>query len=82
MVEVLSLQLIDKRLVTSGISLTIGYSKDVHKPTGGSRKMTICTNVYTKLLPYFLELYDATTKKEYKIRRIMISHNFILSLFY
>lgn len=79
MIEILSLQLVEKRLVTSNIGLQIRYSKDSHKPTGGSMKMTICTNVFSKLLPYFLEIYEKTTSKEDKIRGIGISFNNVVS---
>ena len=75
MVELLSLQLVEKKLVTSNISLQIRYSKDSAKTTGGSMKMTICTNVFSKLLPYFLELYDKTTNRNEKIRGVGISFN-------
>ena len=39
MVDVLVLELIEKHMVTNNISLFIGYSKDVHIPTGGSKKL-------------------------------------------
>ena len=79
MVEVLSFKLIDQHLVTSHISLYIGYSKDLIKPTGGSMKINICTNVYSKLLPHFMELFERTTNKGYKIRRIGISFGNVIS---
>jgi DNA polymerase V len=79
MVEVLSFKLIDERLVTSHISLYIGYSKDTIKPTGGSMKMNICTNVYSKILPYFLELFDKTTNPNFLIRRVGISFGNVVS---
>ena len=79
MVEILSLQMVEKRLVTSNIGLQIRYSKDSHKPTGGSIKMTICTNVFSKLLPYFLQIYETTTSKVDKIRGIGISFNNVVS---
>ena len=56
MVEVLSLKLVDYGLVTNSISLFVGYSKDSHSYTGGMTKMTIRTNVFTKILPYFLNI--------------------------
>ena len=79
MVEVLSFKLIDERLVTSHISLFIGYSKDTIKPTGGSIKMNICTNVYSKILPYFMELFDRTTNPNFKIRRVGIGFGNVVS---
>ena len=79
MVELLSLQLVEKKLVTSSVSLQIRYSKDSAKATGGSMKMTICTNVFSKLLPYFLELYDKTTNRNEKIRGVGISFNNVVN---
>ena len=79
MVEVLSFKLIYQHLVTSHISLYIGYSKDLIHPTGGSMKINICTNVYSKLLPHFMELFERTTNKVYKIRRIGISFGNVVS---
>ena len=75
MVELLSLQLVEKQLVTNNISLQIRYSKDSYKPSGGSMKMTICTNVFTKIVPYFLEIYGATTHRDGLIRGVGISFN-------
>ena len=79
MVEVLSFKLIDERLVTSHISLYIGYSKDIIPPTGGSMKINICTNVYSKILPHFMEVFDKTTNKDHKIRRVGISFGNVVS---
>ena len=79
MVEVLSLQLVDRKLVTNNIGLYVGYSKDSNqKGTGGSMKLTICTNVFSKLLPSFLEIYDSTTNFNCKVRRIGISFGNVL----
>lgn len=75
MVEILSLQLVEKHLVSGNISLQVRYSKDQYPPTGGSMKLTICTNVFSKLLPYFLELYDRTTHMDGLVRGIGISFN-------
>jgi DNA polymerase V len=78
MVELLSLKLVDNNLVTNSISLFVGYSKDTHRYTGGMRKMTIRTNVFTKILPYFLDIYDTTTSFEHKVRRVGISFNNVI----
>ena len=72
MVELISLELIDKHLVSSWISLSIGYSNDSIKPIGKSLKLPITTNVFTKLLPYFLELFDEYVDHNGLIRRIGI----------
>ncbi len=73
MVEQKSLELVKKELVTSSISLYIGYSKNVIKSTGGMKKLVNSTNVYSSLVKEFLKLYDKTTNKEYKIRKIGIA---------
>lgn len=73
MVEVKSLELIEKGVVTDIINLYIGYSKDCIKATGGKLRLPLKTNVYSQLLKGFLILYDKTTSMEYKIRRIGIS---------
>lgn len=73
MVEQKSLELVEKDLVTGSISLYIGYSKNVIKATGGMRKLVNSTNVYSTLLDEFIRLYDKTTNRECKIRRIGIA---------
>lgn len=73
MVELGSLRLIESNLVTDTVQLYIGYSKDVIKATGGTQKITTCTNVYSELLKAFLSLYDRNTNRNTGIRRIGIS---------
>lgn len=78
MTDTLSLNLVDKHLVTNNVSLAIGYSKDVHKPTGGSMTMIQTTNVYSVLLSYSLELFDKTTIRNLPIRKINLSFNNVI----
>ena len=73
MVDMLSLSLVEKHLVTNCVGLGIGYSKDVHKPTGGSLKLTTTTNVYSTLVEAILMIFDRTTIKDIPIRKINIS---------
>ena len=75
MVDLLSLELVDKNLVTNNVSIMIGYSKDLHNPTGGSKKMTETTNIYSILVKYVLDIYDRTTIKTIPIRKISLSFN-------
>ena len=72
MVELTCLDLSDKHLVSSQISLSIGYSKDLHKPTGGTLKLTNTTNSFEYFLPHFLTIFDNTTVINTPIRRINI----------
>ena len=72
MVELNVLQLVDKHLVTNSIFLSIGYSKDIIKPTGGSLKLNELTNSYKRLNQYFIDLFLKTTNKNYPIRKISV----------
>lgn len=73
MVELGSLRLIENQLVTDTVQLYIGYSKDVIKASGGTKKLNTYTNVYSELLKVFLEIYDKTTNTNFPIRRIGIN---------
>ena len=75
MVELKSIELVDKGLVTNNISLYIGYSKDIIRATGGQMKLSNYTNVYTELSKYMLKLFDKTTNPNYPIRRIGVGFN-------
>ena len=73
MVELGSLRLIESNLVTDIVDLYIGYSKNIIKATGGSKRLSNCTNIYSELLKEFLSIYDRTTSKNTPIRRIGIN---------
>lgn len=73
MVDLASLDLIEKDLVTTSVHLSIGYSKDTIPSTGGSIKLSNETNVYSVLVKEFLKIYASTTNREVSIRRISIS---------
>ena len=79
MVELNSIKLVEKNLMTDTISLYIGYSKNIINSTGGSMKLANYTNTYSDLLPYFLKLYDNTTNRTVPIRRIGVSFNRLVS---
>ena len=73
MVELLSQRLIKENKVCGGIKLYIGYSNDILKATGGSRRLSYFTNSYKKLVYEFIKLYKEKTNKDVPIRRIGIS---------
>ena len=79
MVDINSLELVEKALVTNCISLSIGYSKDVIKPTGGMLTLDGYTSSREKLMEYFINLFKKTTNKEYSIRRIAVGFNNVVS---
>lgn len=74
MVDLSSLELVDKHIVASSISLYIGYSDDLRSPTGGNRRLHEFTQSREKLTNYFIDLFKETTDKNYLIRRIGISY--------
>lgn len=73
MVDSNVLVLTGKHLVSDHISLFIGYSKDIRKPSRGSRKITNRTNSYKILLEEFKLLYKKIVDPRYPIRHIGIS---------
>lgn len=81
MVDLYSLELVDKGLVTNNISLSIGYSKDIHKSTGGSMKLDSYTSSRTDLIKYFTVLFNKHVE-DYPIRRLSISFNNVVDEVY
>lgn len=75
MIELQVLELVNRSLVTNSISLGIGYSKDVIKPTGGSKKLFGYTNSYQEIKNAFCEIFEQTTDRKNLIRRIGIGLN-------
>lgn len=76
MVDALCLDMIDKGLVTSSISLMIGYSNELGlKPVTGTTSMPLSTNSYRTIVPFALELYERIVEKTYPIRRLSVSCN-------
>lgn len=81
MVEASVLELVKKRLATGSISLSVGYKRqgawrgerDEMPRTGGSMRLPECTNSFSRLLSYFMSIYDRTTMSDGGIRNIAIS---------
>ncbi len=82
MVDLLCLDLVDKHLVTNCISLTIGYSKDIIKPTGGRMKLDGYTSSYSKIKEAFINLFYKTTNPRYMIRKINIGFGNVVDEIY
>lgn len=70
MVDANVLTLTERHLVTNHLSLYIGYSKDVIRPSNGSVKITNTTNSYKLLLEEFERLFKKIVNPQYPIRRI------------
>ncbi len=73
MVELNTLNMRNKHVVSNHISLYIGYSKDVIKPVNVSKKIDNTTNSNKILSQEFKKLYEKAVNKNYPIRKIGIS---------
>ena len=82
MVDNLSLSLVEKGLTTQGIGLSIGYSKDVVPPTGGTRRLSDRTDSYKTLATEFVNLFEETTYRDKPIRRVNICFSNVDSKLY
>ena len=78
MTDLLCLDMVDKGLVTNSITLSIGYSKDIIKSSGGSRKMTLTTNSVKVITNNFIGLYNQIVNRNAPIRRITITFNNVI----
>lgn len=72
MADTLTLELVEKKLAAEYVSLMVGYSKDVHTPTGGTRRLVGITGSCRKLTDQLVQLYRETTRKNLPIRSINI----------
>lgn len=70
MIDMLTLELTEKNMVTNSIFLSIGYSNHEIPHTGGSKNLGRYTDKYSELIKAFQELYFSTTNPNYLIRRI------------
>lgn len=73
MVDMLSLELTEKHMLASGVSLHIGYSKDIAPPSSGSHKLDAPTANYSHLTEEIDALYRRTTRSDTLIRRIGVA---------
>lgn len=75
MVELLSLKLVEKNLVTDSIKLNVGYSKDILKSVGVSKTFNYQTNIYSKLSYEFVKLFEENVNQNMPIRKLGITFN-------
>ena len=80
MVEFLALELVEKQLLCSSISLSVHYSKDFHQPTGVSRHLPQPTDSFQVLEEYFKELYLEAVVKDAPIRKLAVNANKLIWL--
>lgn len=83
MVDLLCLDMVDKNLVTSSISIYIGYSKDeILPPARGTSQMSVTTNSVKIITKYFVELYKRVVNPSTPIRRVNVICNNVINELY
>ena len=76
MVDLLCLELVEKGLVTSSITLHIGYNKHFEKPSAhGTARMSVTTSSAKRILSYVVELYERIMDRHTPIRRFSVTFN-------
>ncbi|WP_394526960.1 DNA repair protein [Lacrimispora sp. JR3] len=79
MADGLCLNMAHKNVITSSMSLMIGYSNEMGlKPSIGTANMSVTTNSYRLIIPYVMGLYERIVEKGKPIRRLSLSYNHIV----
>jgi len=78
MADELSLDMVAAHVVSSNVSLFVGYSKDAYPSTGASANLPVTTNSFRILMDTFAKLYSRSTMRGIPIRRVCISANSVL----
>lgn len=80
MMDLMSLDLVEKHLVTSSVSIYVGYSHTVDtKPAKGTAPIRIETNSDSILMPAVTELYERIVDPRLPIRRVMLTCNNVVT---
>jgi len=83
MADMLCLDLVDRGLITSSITMYVGYSNIYGKdPARGSITTSIPTSSAKVILPYIEQLYDRIVDRFSPIKRINISFNNLVDEMY
>lgn len=76
MMDMLCLDMVGKNLVTSSVTLTVGYTSKIPSPPArGSASLDIRTNSDRLLIPALTRIYDSVVDKKIPVRRMNISVN-------
>ena len=71
-------RMMSEHVVAHGVSIYVGYSKDIVPPTGKSIKMVETTNLNSIIYGYVEKLYRETTYPGVHIRRLGITFTYIM----
>lgn len=80
MMDLMSLDLVEKHLVTRSVSIYVGYSHTVNaKSAKGTAPIRIETNSDAILIPAVTELYEQVVDPRFPIRRVMLTCNHVVT---
>ena len=79
MVDMLTLELTEKNMVTDSVFLSVGYSKHEISHTGGSKKLKDFSSNFSEIIKAVKELYYQTTNKNHLIRRLNVGFGNIVN---
>lgn len=83
MADLLSLELVDKGLVTDSITLHVGYTNRVEKKSAhGTATMTVTTSSAKKIIEYTLKLYEQIVDRYTPIHKINLTFNNVVDEMY
>ena len=76
MMDLLALDMVDKNLVTSSVSIWVGYTAKAEMPPArGSASLPVRTNSDRILIPAVTQIYERIVDRSVPVRRITISVN-------
>lgn len=79
MLDLLCLDLVEKKLITDSITFSVGYTYGNHQaPSGGSVKLDAPTNADHRIIPKVIAAYNRLIPRDCLIRRIHIYFNNVL----
>ncbi len=83
MADLLSLELVDKGLVTDSITLHVGYTNRVEKKSAhGTTTMTVTTSSAKKIIEYTLKLYEQIVDHYTPVHKINLTFNNVVDEMY
>ena len=83
MADLLSLELVEKGLVTDSITLHVGYSnRYAAKPAHGTVSMTVTTSSSRQIVAYTERLYEQIVNPHQFVRRMTITFNHVIDEVY
>jgi len=76
MLDLLCLEMVNKKLVTDSVSIYVGYSNELNIPGArGTAKVAVKTNADSLIIPAVTALYDKIVNPKLPVRRIGINFN-------